>query len=441
MLTKNLQTETLRRHPLGQDMQSVLREALAAVDPYRAVAAALQLDAQGRLRAGGHLWPLADFRQVVVLSVGKAAEAMAQAAFDRLGQFVRRGLVIAKHPSRERLGTWPVLRGGHPVPDENSLRAGERALNLAGSLDERDLFIVLISGGGSALMASPRAGLQLTDLQALTQGLLASGARIDEINVLRRALDEVKGGGLTLAARGAQVLTLLLSDVVGSPLEAIASGPTVANPTDAADALAVLRKYDLMKRVPPNVLQALSAAPRRSMDAETFARVYPVIVADNQRAAQAALSQAAKLGYRPLDLGSSWQGEARRVGADWAARMRAVSGKVCLVAGGETTVTLRGDGLGGRNQEVALAAVRPLAGVSRVLLATLATDGEDGPTDAAGAVVSGDTLGRAQALGLAPEDFLARNDAWHFFNALNDLLRPGPTGTNVNDLAVMLVDK
>ena len=440
MKIKTLQTHTLSRHPLGGDMRHILRAALAAADPYRALLSALRMDAQRQLHVDGQTYALSTFRRVALLAVGKAAEAMAQAAADLLGDAIQAGLVITKHPSAARLPGWTVLQGGHPVPDESSLRAGRAALDFVGQLGARDLLLVLLSGGGSALMTQPRGAVTLTDWQAVTRALLACGARIDEINTLRRALDAVKGGGLTQAAGGARVLTLILSDVVGNPLEAIASGSTVPNPTDSADALAVLRKYDLLAQTPPAVLDVLSSAPRRRADAAHRARVQSFIVADNRRAVQAALSQAAALGYRPVDLGSDWQGEARQVGADWAVRLRAAAGRTCLAAGGETTVTLRGGGLGGRNQEAALAAVRPLAGKPQALLATLATDGEDGPTDAAGAVVDGSTLARAQALGMTPEDFLARNDAWHFFAALDDLLRPGSTGTNVNDIALMLVD-
>jgi hydroxypyruvate reductase len=297
--------------------------------------------------------------------------------------------------------------------------------------------ICLISGGGSALMSAPQPGVSLSDLRGLTSALLACGARIDEINTLRRHLDGLKGGGLARLAAPAKVVSLILSDVVGNPLEAIASGPTAPDPSSRADALGVLEKYDLTAKVPQAILDILKTAPETPKPGDgLFERVQNVIVGSNALAAESALSQARSEGFHPQLLGNDWQGEAREVARELSQRLiqSPLPRPFCLIAGGETTVTLRGNGLGGRNQELALAAVRELAGRRDTLLVSLATDGEDGPTDAAGAVVSAESLQRGLDQGLSPETFLDDNDAYHYFSALEDLLKPGPTGTNVNDV-------
>jgi glycerate 2-kinase len=376
--------------------------------------------------------PLPEARNVHILGLGKAALPMSAAAFRAMP--VSNALAVTKHASGPDLESATVIQGGHPVPDENSLKAGEAALEFVSMLHEDDLLVCLISGGGSALMTAPC--IPLDEMGALTSALLACGARIDEINTIRRHLDRVKGGGIVRATK-ACVLSLILSDVVGSPLEAIASGPTAPDPTTKEDALGIIRKYDLS--IPNSVREALLSSPETPKAGDPiFDRVQNVIVGDNTTAAKAALAQAEKEGFHTEYLGSRWQGEAREVGVKLAGRLQAGNLRpFCLVAGGETTVTLKGYGVGGRNQELALAAVTELDSTPNAMLIALATDGEDGPTDAAGAVASGKTLARAKKLGLDPADFLSRNDAYHFFERLDDLIRTGPTGTNVNDLILM----
>jgi hydroxypyruvate reductase len=285
---------------------------------------------------------------------------------------------------------------------------------------------------------APHPGVSLADMRALTRELLACGARVDEINTLRRHLDQIKGGGVARRVVPAPVVSLILSDVVGDTLAAIASGPTAPDPTARADALAVLQRYALESRLPASLLAALRRAPETPKPGEAiFDFVHNVVVGSNELAAQAAQREAEAHGWRALPGRTDWQGEAREAARalcrEFKAHLREPR-PFCLIAGGETTVTVRGPGRGGRNQELALAAVRELADVYDVMLIALATDGDDGPTDAAGAVVTGETLRRAQTLSLTPEDYLNRNDAYTFFHALGDLLRPGPTGTNVNDL-------
>jgi hydroxypyruvate reductase len=295
----------------------------------------------------------------------------------------------------------------------------------------------LISGGGSALVTTPHEGISLEDMQAFTSLLLSCGARIDEINILRRQLDRIKGGGL-LRATKAKVISLILSDVIGNPLETIASGPTVPNPTTRADAIAILKKYGIAAKAPDAIMKYLEVESLLPNNQEQASRVQNMIIGDNKLAAQAAMAQAQREGFTSEILTNELQGEAREVGMMLAKRLREEIGTrprpFCLITGGETTVTIKGNGKGGRNQELALAAVNELADERDVMLIALATDGDDGPTDAAGAVATGETRQRAERLGIDAADYLSRNDAYPFFDALGDLLRTGPSGTNVNDL-------
>ncbi|GAB4521724.1 MAG: glycerate kinase [Anaerolineales bacterium] len=429
----------LSRHPFGLRVAEILAAAIHAVEP----AAALRRFVR---REGHFLWAarnrydLDAFRRLYLLAVGKAAAPMSAALIDLLGDRLEGGLLIPKQPYPAPGGGFTVQAGNHPIPGADSLQAGQAALALAESLGAGDLLICLISGGGSALMSAPLPGLSLADMQALTAELLACGARIDEINTLRRHLDRVKGGNLARAAAPAQVLSLILSDVVGSPLEAIASGPTAPDLSTRADALGVLARYGLESRLPSAVLDALRRSPETPKPGDPrFEDVQNVLIGDNALALDDALGQAAALCFHTQNLGSRWQGEARAVAEALCEKLLTTNlpRPFCLAAGGETTVTLRGTGLGGRNQELALAAVERLAGRPDVMLITLATDGEDGPTDAAGAVVTGETQAQAAAQGFSPADFLARNDAFRFFEPLGALLRTGPTGTNVNDITFL----
>jgi hydroxypyruvate reductase len=417
----------------------ILSTAVEAVDPYVAVQKNLP-KLEGRIFG---------------LGIGKAAIPMMDALAARIP--LAGGLAVTKFGSGLSRDSYAIIEGGHPIPDARSLYAGEKVLEFVSSLNENDTLVCLISGGGSALVTVPYVPLE--DLQTLTSLLLASGARIDEINTLRRQLDRIKGGGLARATK-AKIISLILSDVIGNPLEAIASGPTVPNPTTRGDAIAILRKYDLEQQVPASIHVALrersdrhrpgGSVPGRvsySRDERLFAslrvtdpfsRVQNIIIGDNRLASQAALKQAEGEGFHSEILTNELQGEARQAGVMLAKKLREELAKrsrpFCLIAGGETTVTVKGNGKGGRNQELALSAVDELAGLQNVMLIALATDGDDGPTDAAGAVVTGESAQRAESLGLDAADSLSRNDAYPFFEALGDLVKTGPTGTNVNDL-------
>ena len=411
----------------------ILSAALEAVDPFQAVQKYLP-EVEGR--AFG-------------LGIGKAAIPMMDALAGRIP--LSGGLAVTKFASGSSRQAYSVMEGGHPIPDPRSLLAGERTLEFVSTLEVDDTLVCLISGGGSALVTAPYIPLQ--DLQTLTSLLLGSGARIDEINTLRRHLDRLKGGGLARATK-AKIVSLILSDVIGNPLEAIASGPTAPDPTTKEDALAILEKYVSLTTAPCGddktqrhqaSLNAVTQCLSASKGVETlkrndpiFRRVQNIIIGDNRLAAQAALQQATREGLRAEILTNELQGEAREVGHRLTDRLRvSISTKprpFCLIAGGETTVTIVGDGKGGRNQELALAAVKELAGWEDVMLIALATDGDDGPTDAAGAVVTGESAQRAESLGMDAADLLSRNDSYSFFEALGDLLKTGPSGTNVNDL-------
>jgi glycerate 2-kinase len=432
-------THTLARHPHGAAILRILAAALQAVEPGTAVQRFVQRQGSN-LSIDGQQYPLANTGRMRILGLGKAATAMAQPLADLLVDFAPRGLLIPKHVPRQSISGFEISPGDHPVPDENSLRAGQKAIELVSGLRETDLLLCLISGGGSALMAAPPAPLTLADLQALTSALLACGARIDEINTLRRRLDQLKGGGLAKLAAPARVASLILSDVVNNPLEAIASGPTAPDPATQDVALAVITRYGLEDKIPASILEALRSLPETPKPGDPlFANVQNVLVGSNLLAAQAAESQANLEGFTTHLLGNDWQGEAREVAQRLCARLKNAPEKrpCCLIAGGETTVTLRGNGQGGRNQELALATVTELADMPNTLLVTLATDGEDGPTDAAGAVVTDMTLQQGHALGLDPHVFLDNNNAYHYFQPLGDLLKPGPSGTNVNDLTFL----
>jgi hydroxypyruvate reductase len=434
-------TRSLRLSPHGTAIARILAAGLDAVDPGEAVGRFVQRE-NDKLRIANKLYPLEKDRRTFIIAFGKASLPMAESLADILGDRLTGGVVIPKHATGRTLNLLTIMEGGHPVPDERSLAAGQRVIELLSDLRNDDLVICLISGGGSALMAAPVESVTLSDMQALTSALLACGAWLDEINILRRHLDRLKGGGLTRLASPARVVSLILSDVVGNPLEAIASGPTAPDPSTCADALAVLEKYKLPGKTPESVMVALKSGHETLKPGDAiFRNVDNILVGSNLLAAQAALKQAEIEGFHPYLLRIDLQGEAREVAVELCPTLRwawqtgdPAPPPACIVAGGETTVTLHGVGRGGRNQELALASVTELVNFPDVMLVALATDGEDGPTDAAGAVVTGETFGRAYALGLDPVDYLRRNDSYTFFAALDDLLKPGPTGTNVNDL-------
>jgi len=455
---ERLYCPALRQHQHGEAAARILAAALAAVEPGAAVHR--YLTRQGSLlRAGEKTYDLDQVHRVTLVGFGKAALPMGCAAAEVLGDRLQAGILVTK---QGQAGVYPepidrrlrVLEAAHPVPDQSSLEASRQVIDLLGKLEAEDLLVCLISGGGSALLTAPAEGILLDDLQQLTSLLLGCGASIFEINTLRKHLEQLKGGGLARLAAPAQLAALVLSDVIGDPLDVIASGPAVPDPTTFADTLKILESHRIFDQVPDSIRQRLLLGAQGSLP-ETpkpgdacFERVGNVIVASNRQAAHAAAAQAEQEGFKSIVLTTSLQGEARQAGRFLAALARELAAgeafiqkPACLILGGETTVNLQGSGLGGRNQELALGAVADLAGLGSVLLIALATDGGDGPTDAAGAVVSGDTLSLARQLGLEAAAALQNNDSYHFFQPLGALLKPGPTQTNVNDLAFVFAFK
>lgn len=429
----------------------LVRTALSAVDPYMAVRRALHLEGS-MLRVSDRVYDLSRYRRVIVVGGGKAAAPMAAAVEDTLAERVSVGLVNVKYGHVAPTKTIEVNESGHPIPDERGLQGATRMAQLLASADSSDLVICLISGGGSALMALPAEGITLADKQGLTDLLLRCGATIDEMNAVRKHMSRSKGGGWARLAQPAEVISLILSDVVSSPLDVISSGPTAPDTSTYADAWWVLEKYGLLDLVSPSVLKRLKDGREGKVE-ETpgpedavFATVNNVLVGSNEIAARAALSRAAEMGFNTLLLSTYVQGEAREVARVMAAVAKEVlhSGSpvarpACIVAGGETTVTIRGGGKGGRNQELALAAAVEIEGLEDVVVVAAATDGNDGPTSAAGAIASGTTVARGNALGLEAQKLLRDNNSGRFFEVLGDLIITGPTNTNVNDLMLVLV--
>jgi len=400
----------------------------------------------------GRTYPLDEYRRVLLVGVGKASAHMAQALEEILGDRVEEGLVCVKYGHGTATRRTQVLEAGHPVPDENGMRCASGILELAGRAGKHDLVLCAISGGGSALAPVPAEGLSLMDKQEVTSTLLACGATIHEINAIRKHISRFKGGNLARAVYPATLITLLLSDVVGDDLDVIASGPTAPDSSTYRDCLALLDRYEIGDRVPSSVVRHLERGVRGEA-AETpkygdpvLERTRNVVVGCNLEALRAAGKEAERLGYRPLILSSRIQGETREVARALAAVAQESSysgmplpAPACLLSGGETTVTLKGDGTGGRNTEFALAAGMALEAWKPILAVSVGTDGTDGPTDAAGAMCCGETLERARAQGLDPLRFLTENDSYTFFRRAGGLIVTGPTHTNVMDLRFFLV--
>ncbi len=437
---------------------SILEAALRAVDPGEALRRSLRRQGDD-LIANDTRYSLGRFQRVFVIGFGKAAAPMGQAAAEILGEWLTSGLLVTKvghggtHARLPQAVT--LLESAHPIPDAAGVAAAQRIADLARQATADDLVLCLISGGGSALLTLPAEGLTLADLQATTAALLRCGASIDEINTLRKHLSQVAGGQLAKLATPATLLSLVLSDVVGSPLDVIASGPTVPDRSSWADAWDVVERRGLQAALPDQVLEHLRAGlagqiadtPKASDAA--FALTQTLVIGDNAIAAQAAQQRATELGFNARVLTTFLEGEAREVakvavafGREVVAHGRPVAAPACLILGGETTVTLRGQGTGGRNQELALAAALTLDRLpekQRIVVVSLATDGTDGPTNSAGGLVDGTTVGRGSAIGIDAATHLADNNSNPYLEAVDDLLVTGPTQTNVNDLVFVFV--
>jgi glycerate 2-kinase len=421
---------SLRRQALR-----IFRAALKAADPYQAVLRHPRINP-------------APYRNIFVIGAGKASAQMARAMERFLGASITGGLINVKDGHGAKLRRIQINECGHPIPDQRGVAGARRIAQIASEAGPDDLVVCLISGGASALLPLPAPGITLAEKQKTTQLLLHCGASIHELNCVRKHISRIKGGQLARMAYPAKLLTLILSDVIGDDLDVIGSGPTVPDRSTFADARAIFEKYRIWKKLPFAVRERFTSPPDETPKPgdKIFEKTQNVVVGSNALAVDAAAAEARQLGYNPLVLSTFLEGEARqvaRVHAAIAKEIRAagrpIKAPACVISGGETTVTIRGKGLGGRNQEFALAAAIDIAGLRDVAILSAGTDGTDGPTDATGAVADGETLARAETLGLNASGFLMNNDSYHFFEATGNLIKTGPTGTNVADIQLILV--
>jgi len=441
----------INRNIRYQHAREIFSAGLSAVAPDKAVMRACQL-VNNVLTVGQKAYRLDAFDKILVIGVGKGSALMAKAIEDVLGERITAGLITVKYGYIESLRRIEICEAGHPLPDKKGMLCAERILKLALSADGKTLVMCLISGGGSALLPLPAVRLTLEDKQQTTEVLLRCGATIHEINTLRKHISNIKGGRLALAIYPATMVSLLLSDVVGDDLDCIASGPCVADATTFADCLNIVQKYHLEELLPQAVYQyfkdgavgCIKETPKPGD--RIFDQCQNVIIANNSLALEQAALKAVELGYDVLLQSEPVTGEARDVAVAHVEYVKKLQSRcsdgdspLCVISGGETTVSINGKGLGGRNQEYALAAAISLEGTKDVTLLSAGTDGTDGPTDAAGAFADESTMQRARTLELDACSFLDNNDSYHFFDQLEDLYKTGPTNTNVMDLQIFLV--
>ena len=439
---------TLRKHA-----RKIFQAGLQAVDPVEAIERHTRLE-KDLLMIGDRQFNLKDYDRILVVGAGKAAAPMGKTVEDLLGDRISDGVVVVKDEHGLPLKKIKVCEASHPVPDKRGVQGTEEILSLVKNAGERDLIICLISGGGSALLIAPVLEISLEDKQNATKLLLACGATIHEINTVRKHLSRVKGGRFAQIANPATITSLILSDVVGDDLDVIASGPTVPDSSTFQDAEQILKGYGIWDQLASSVRSHIEKGSSGQIedtpksDNPAFLKCSQVLVGTNLHALKAAGEAAESLGYRTLILSSKVEGEACEVAKFYTAVAKEIlesdypmEPPVCVLAGGETTVTIRGNGRGGRNQEFALAAALMVEGLDNLVVLSGGTDGTDGPTDAAGAIVDGATVARARAKNLDPKDFLQRNDSYNFFRKLDDLIMTGPTRTNVMDIYMLLAGR
>lgn len=440
----------VRQHQVRTILRRLLEAGLQAVDPVHAVRTHVRRKG-AILRVGARRYDLRDYGSVVVVGAGKASAKMAVGLERILGPFLSHGLVVVKHGHAVATRRIKIVEASHPLPDRCGEQAAERTLNMVRGLGRDDLLLVLISGGASSLWPLPAAGLTLRNKQMVNAQLLRSGATIQEINAVRKHLSAIKGGQLAVSCQ-AEVISLLLSDVVGDDIGSIGSGSTAPDPTTYQDAVDVLRRYSLWTQVPAPVRVRLRQGLQGQL-AETpkpglprFRRVFHQVIGSNAQAVTAIARAAVAMDIRPLVLTATLTGEARELAKVYGALAREINGRarpmrrpVCVIAGGELTVTVRGRGRGGRAQEFALAAAAEIDGLPDTWVVGFGTDGTDGPTDMAGAAVSGATAAEARQAGLSLDRALSRNATYPVFQQLGGHLFTGPTGTNVSDLYLLLV--
>lgn len=436
---------------MRKDAEEIFYSGLRAVDPGLAVKRYCR-------REGDHLfiadlrYDLSKYKNIFVIGAGKATAPMAAEIENLLGDRVTKGIINVKYGHTSKLGRIKLIEAGHPVPDKNGRQGAEAIIDLVNNAGKDDLVLCLISGGGSALLPLPFPGLTLKDKQDTIKILLFCGAAIHEINALRKHISMIKGGRLAQAAHPASLVSLILSDVVGDNPDVIASGPTVPDPSGFDDCMKIIDKYNIRKKLPKPVVRHINdgisgrvpETPKTGNPA--FEKAQNIIIGSNIEAIMAAKQKSESFTYNTIILSSMIEGDTTQVAHVHGAIAREIiqtgnpiPSPACILSGGETTVTIKGKGLGGRNQEFALAASIDIAGTENIVILSGGTDGTDGPTDAAGAIADTNTLSRATAMGLNPGYFLANNDSYHFFQKLGDLLIIGPTNTNVMDLRIVLV--
>lgn len=455
-MVNNMNKHHKELETIRSDAREIFKGCLTAVDPYKAVKRFVNLE-RDRLVVGMEgesktELDMTKFDRISLVGAGKATAPMARAIEELFGERIKKGMINLKYGFTEELAFTEIIEAGHPVPDENGVKGARKILDFLKSAGEKDLIFSLISGGGSSLLPQPAGDITLSEKQELTQSLLACGASIDEINAVRKHISSSKGGQMARAAFPATIVNLMLSDVVGDKMDVIASGPFVPDSSTFKDVWEIFMKYDL-KGVPAAIDEHVKAGlkgqiPETPKENERiFDCVFNFIVGSNILALEAASAKAKDLGYETLIISSMVEGETREVARVHSAMAKEIvkTGRptpppACIISGGETTVTIRGKGLGGRNQEFCLAACLDLVELPpRVVILSGGTDGNDGPTDAAGALVDPLTVTRGKDAGMEAAEFLDRNDAYHFFEKTKDLLMTGPTNTNVMDVRLVLV--
>lgn len=437
---------------LRKDIREIFDCGVLAVDPGEGIKRYVSLN-NNILAVGEKSYDLREIKDIYVVGAGKGAASMGKALEDILGDRIKDGVINVKYGYTADLKRIRLNEAGHPIPDEKGMKGAREIIDLLKKTGEDDLVICLITGGASALLPLPAEGISLKDKQLITDLLLRCGASIREINSIRKHISGIKGGNMARAAYPSRLITLILSDVIGDIIDIIGSGPTVHDNSTYSDCMEIFKNYDLTEDIPASIIRQMERGINReieetpSADDPIFSWYQNIIIGGNILTLKASLEKANSLGYNALILSSFIEGETADVAKVHAAIAKEIissgsplSPPACVISGGETTVTIHGEGKGGRNQEFVLAAAIEIDGLNNVVILSGGTDGTDGPTDAAGAIADGSTAGKAKKMGLDPYNYLRNNDSYHFFQKTKDLLITGPTNTNVMDLRVVLVD-
>ncbi len=431
--------------------------ALLAVNPYNRIKEIVKIEKNNLIiqekGKSEKVLNLEGYRRIFIFGAGKASSLMAKAIEEIFGEKITSGLIITKYGHSIPLRYIKIIEAGHPLPDFNGYEGSKKIKEILKQTGTEDLIIFLVSGGGSSLFSLPCEGISIEEKRLLTKLLLDCGADIKEINTVRKHISEIKGGWFAKWAYPSTILTFILSDVVGDSLDIVASGPTVPDPSTFGEAFDLLKRYDLIDKVPQSIknhiLLGMEGKVRETPkpNEKIFERVFNIIIGSNILALNAAKSEALSLGFNSIIISSSIVGDTKEVARFHIAIAREIistqnpiAKPACILSGGETTVVIKGKGKGGRNQEFALTCALEIDGMEKVVILSGGTDGTDGPTDAAGAIADYKTMERARHMGLNPFLYLSNNDSYHFFERLGDLLITGPTNTNVMDVRIMLVN-